>query len=361
VAPRDDEAVARLRAAGAIVLGKTNCPELMLAFETDNLVYGRTNNPYDLERTPGGSSGGEAAIVASAGSPLGLGSDSFGSIRVPAHFCGVAGIKPSHGRVPSTSSVLPTVGHIARLRSVGLLARTVGDLALALPLLCGPDGRDPWAAPVPLGDPAEVDGGSLRVAVHTDNGIAPPTPETAAAVRAAADALAGLGMPVVEARPPVVEQAGNALSLLEADGGAGPRRVLGMVGTTEVSPLLQAVLDHMQANARTTAELGGLLVWWDVFRAAMLGFMAEHDVIVCPVSAAPAPPHGTSLDGINGFSYAWTFNATGWPVVTLRAGTSPEGLPIGVQVVAPPWRDDVALAVAARLEPALTGWQAPPL
>jgi amidase len=138
----DATAVARLRAAGAIILGKTNVPELAGAIETDNLVYGRTNNPYDLGRTPGGSSGGEAAIVAACGSPLGLGTDAGGSIRIPAHFCGLAAIKPTSGRVPRTGQFPLPMGARNAVFHVSLIARNVDDLALALPIIAGPDFRD---------------------------------------------------------------------------------------------------------------------------------------------------------------------------------------------------------------------------
>ena len=170
--PTDDAVgVARYKSAGAIVLGKTNVPELSLAFESDNLVYGQTKNPYDLARTPGGSSGGEAAAIASGMSPLGLGSDAGGSIRLPAHFCGIAGIKPTTGRTPRTGHFLPPGGLLDSIWQIGPLARRVEDLALALPLLCGTDWRDPSVAPVALGDPYDVKVETLRVAVHTDNGI----------------------------------------------------------------------------------------------------------------------------------------------------------------------------------------------
>jgi len=138
----DATAVARLRAAGGIILGKTNVPELAGAIETDNLVYGRTNNPYDLARTPGGSSGGEAAIVAACGSPLGLGTDAGGSIRIPAHFCGLAAIKPTSGRVPRTGQFPMPMGARNAVFHISLIARKVEDLALALPIIAGPDFRD---------------------------------------------------------------------------------------------------------------------------------------------------------------------------------------------------------------------------
>src|SRR3954451_5461196 len=192
----DDVTVTRLREAGAIVVGKTNCPELLMGFESDNVVYGRTVNPYDAGRTCGGSSGGEAAVVAAGASPLGLGSDSGGSLRVPAHFCGVPTLKPTHGRVPMTSAVFPSVGPFSRLRGIGTLAPTVEDVALALGVLAAPDGRDPWAAPVPLSDLSAVDIRSLRVALYTADGVSSPTNETVAAVEAAGLALEKAGAQV---------------------------------------------------------------------------------------------------------------------------------------------------------------------
>jgi amidase len=361
VPAQDDVTVARLKDSGAIVLGKTNCPELMLAFETDNLVYGRTNNPYDVERTPGGSSGGEAAAVAAELSPFGLASDSLGSTRIPAHFCGTAGLKTTHGRIPLTSGVFPSTGPIGRLRSIGILSRRVEDLGIGLRVLSGPDGRDPWAAPVPVGDPGEVDVSGLRVAVHDDNGIAPPTLETSAAVRDAAEALAGAGAAVEEARPPGVEQMMTVLQLFGGDGGAELRRMLEAFGTSEedLSPLVRNLLSFSAGSVKSGSEVLALQRWWDEFRGSMLEFMQSYDVIVCPVAAVPAVPHGTGFENLLAFSYSWTFNVTGWPVAVVRAGSSPEGLPIGVQLAAGPWRDHVALAAAVVVEDTLGGWQPP--
>lgn len=170
VPEQDATVTARLRGAGAILLGKTNTPELTLAGETANLIYGRTNNPYDLSRMPGGSSGGAGAIIASGGSPLDMGSDTGGSVRLPAHFCGIAGIKPTSGRVPRTGHIVPFgMGALDSLTQIGPMARYVEDLALALPIISGPDWRDPAIVPMPLGDPGAIDLKSLRVAVHTCN------------------------------------------------------------------------------------------------------------------------------------------------------------------------------------------------
>jgi amidase len=363
--PEEDAAgVARLKAAGAVVLGKTNVPEISLAFESDNLVYGRTHNPYDLTRTPGGSSGGEGAAVASGMSPLGLGSDAGGSIRVPAHFCGVAGLKPTSGRTPRTGHFPPMGGLLDSIWQIGPLARRVEDLALALPLLCGTDWRDPTVAPVPLGDHREVGLKGLRVALHTDNGIVAPTEDIAAAARDAARVLADAGAEVVEARPPVPADAyGLLLGLYGADSGAGLRTLLMFSGTSETSPLMTRLLEILDATSLTAAELTGLVFQLDAWRSQMLSFMRDYDLIVCPPCARAAMPHGTTFDEGNQlfFSYTMIYNLTGWPGAVVRAGTSAKGLPLGAQFVARPWREDVALASAAEVERATGGWQRPPL
>lgn len=336
VPPDDATAVARIRAAGGILLGKTNCPEYGGGIETDNPVHGRTSNPYDLARTPGGSSGGEAAIIAALGSPCGLGTDSGASARLPAHFCGLASLKPSAGRVPLTG-VLDDEGQLGALgdprTQIGPIARCVEDVALLLRIVAGPDGRAGGVAPVDLGDPGEVELPGLRVAVQTANGLDDPTPETVAAVGAAAEALAASGATVEEARHP--------------DGGHEL--------TIEVWRSYGEDLD--------APGLWRLLRRWDGFRGEMLAFAARYDLVVCPVFAGPARLHGTmNVPGeLDPTSWTTPHSLTGWPAATVRAGTSPEGLPIDVQLVAGPWRDDVALAAALRVERELGAFPPPAL
>jgi amidase len=354
VPAQDATAVARLRAAGAIVLGKTNVPELSLAFETDNLVYGRTNNPFDPARTPGGSSGGEAAIIAAGGSPLGIGSDAAGSIRWPAHCCGIAGLKPTRGRVPLTGHFPPAVGHTALLWQAGPLARRVEDLALALRVLAGPDGHDPNALPASLGEPAAVQLDGLRLALYTDDGVQPAAAEIAATVRSAGTALAAAGVRIAEERPAGIEQTfALAMGLFGADGGAGVRTLLQLAGTAEPSPFIMRFGHDLQPFAlASAAEFSGLLARIDLWQMQMLAIFERYDAILCPVNAAPALPHGQSWEQIAGFGYTVAHNLTGWPAAVVRAGTTADGLPIGVQLVAPPWREDVALALAAAVEAA---------
>ena len=362
--PREDATVvARMRAAGAILIGKTNTPELTLAGETNNLVYGRTNNPYDLSRTTGGSSGGAGAIIAAGGSPLDLGSDTGGSVRLPTHFCGIAGLKPTSGRVPRTGHIVPFgMGAMDSLTVNGPMARYVEDLALVLPIISGVDWRDPYVVPMSLGDPAAVDVAGLSVAVYTDNGIVTPTAETVQAVLDAAAALKDLGARVQEDRPDVLDQSGRLFVKLGAsDGRTWIRRLLDKAGTVDVHPWLLQRFEA--AKPLPVGEFTEVLEEVDAFRSAMLGFMESYDAILCPVAAFPAPEHRGIHDEETAplASYTNTYNLTGWPGAVVRGGSSPEGLPIGVQVVARPWREDVALAVARKLEEALGGWRPPPV
>jgi amidase len=244
------------------------------------------------------------------------------------------------------------------------MARFVEDLSLTLSIIAGTDGHDPSVVPVPLSDPKAVDLKSLRVAFHTDNGILSPTPETVEMVRKTAKVLSDTGLAVKEDRPKGIEQTFEIFrSLFFADGGMGLQRFLHMLGTNEVHPLMQRFLELTRPYAMPTTEFLGLMFRWDMFRSTMLSFMQKYDVIICPVCAYPALPHGVTLDldKIPAFSYTVTYNLTGWPGAVVRGGTSPEGLPIGVQVVARPWREDVALAVAQHIETALGGWQRPPI
>ena len=361
----DATVAARLRAAGGILLGKSNTPELTLAAETDNLVYGRTNNPFNVDRTTGGSSGGAGAIVCCGGAAFDIGSDTGGSVRYPAHFCGIAGLKPNSGRVPRTGHIVShSMGAVDSLTQNGPMARYVEDLALLLPIISGPDWSDPFIVPMPLGDPADVDLGGLRVCFYTDNGIRTPTAETVAAVRMAADALADAGCSVEEDVPSVIAENPNISNELSGgDGRAWTNRLLEKWGTTETFPYLTRRIARSQDDRVSVGDFTARLEHVDGFRSAMLGFMQDYDVIICPVAAFAALPHGESLKDENqpGMSYAATYNITGWPSTVIRGGTSPEGLPIGVQAVARPWREDVSLAVAQYLEGVLGGWQKPPI
>ena len=354
----DATVVARLRAAGCIILGKTNTPEFTMSDETDNLVYGRTNNPYDLSRTPGGSSGGPVALIASGGTAFDLGSDTGNSIRMPAHFAGVAGIKPTEGRVPKTGHAISFVGHIGSWTQVGPLARYVDDLILILPIISGPDGTDPYIVPAPLQSPGKTVIRQLRVAFHANNGIIAPTAETQSAVRAAAQVLRARGAQVEERVPPALSEFGDLWQRVAfADGAAWLKRLLQAAGTPGNGSM------PWLANVRSVppAEVTRAIEQMDRWRSRMLDFMRNVDVILCPVHPTPAVRHGGSStpEFELGDSYSTAYNITGWPGAAVRAATSPEGLPIAVQILGRPWREDVVLAVAKVIETELGGWKRP--
>ena len=362
----DATIVKRLKAAGAIVLGKTNTPELTLAYEANNLIYGMTRNPYDLSRGTGGSSGGAAAIVAAWGSPLDVGSDTAGSIRFPAHCCGVAGLKPTSGRVPRTGHIIGPGGLQQWLTTIGPIARRVADLELALGIMSGPDEVDPHIVPVPLRASRDVDLRGVRAALFVDTALAKATPDVRDAVTRAAAALTRAGVVVEPATPPEFERPFAFFpQLFGADGAAGLEGFLAFLGTREVSPQVKGALSLMRPYAMSSAALGDLMLAIDQWRTQALAFMQRYDLIICPAAADVAPlpvadwndPAVSWNAGI--FPYLVPFNFTGAPSVVVRAGASPAGLPIGVQCVARPWREDVALRAAAEIEAALGGWQPP--
>ena len=320
---RDATVVARMRGAGAILIGKTLCPPGGVDGDSWNSLHGGTRNPYDIARSPGASSSGEAAIIAAGGSPAGLGSDSGGSIRMPAHYCGIAALKPTTGLVPSTGAyALP--GGLSDPRSqVGPMARFVSDLALMLPVLVGPDGIDSGVVPVPLAKRTPKLRG-LKVAWYADDGIARPTPAIASVVRSASRALADAGCVVTEARPPALHEAHQV--------------TLGYWGDKRMS--------HDRLFRR-----------WDAFRTEMLAFMTGFDLILSPVAPDIAPLYRSKTVAPNMYSYTSPYSLSGNPCVVVRAGTSREGLPIGVQVVGSNWQDDIALRAAYAIERALGGWR----
>ena len=359
---RDATVAARLRDAGAILLGKTNTPEFTWSDETDNDVYGRSSNPYDQARTPGGSSGGAAAIVAAGGSFFDVGSDTGDSIRQPAHVCGVAGLKPTTGRVPLTGHWPGTGGIIASLTALGPIARHVDDLSFVLPVIAGPDDEDPNVAPVPFRDDRAVDPSRLRCAVFTDNGLRRPTPDTVAAVAAAAAALRAAGAQVEGAVPPALDEAWDTWDrLIKADGYDWLRRLIRDAGTPGMGSYETRRWIDLETRPIGGDELARLLERADAVRSRLLRWLDDFDVLVCPVMPQPAIRHGESNADWFGDTYSDIHNLTGWPSVVVRGGTSEEGLPIGVQLVAPPWREDLAIAAARVVESASGGWQPPPI
>lgn len=361
---RDATVVARLKAAGAILLGKTNTSELTMSYETNNEVFGRTNNPYNIAKCPGGSSGGAAAIVAAAGSPFDVGSDTGGSVRLPSGLCGAAGIKPTTGRVPLTGHIISFGQGIAdSLTQAGPIARYVEDLGLVLRIIAGPDDSDPSVVSVPLKDTNLVDLKSLRVAYHTDNGILPADQEIAEVVQQAAKAMGEAKAVVRETRPAaLVSTVDLQHRLWYTDANRWVFRLAKRLGTGESQNWQDW---QKQSKALTGDEFCKLIEDWQQFRTAMHAFLLDTDVLLCPVFPHALMNHGDSpsegLDEAKLFSYTHAYNFTGWPCAVIRCGKTNSGMPIGVQVVGHPWREDVVLAVARHLEKCFGGWQAPQL
>jgi len=370
VPSQDAPLVARLRNAGAIVLGVTNTPEFLLAWETDNLLYGRTNSPWDLERTPGGSSGGEAAAIAAGMSAGGVGSDGGGSIRVPAHFSGICGLKPTPGRIPSTGHFPKSDGPFALIGVVGPMARTVADLKALFEVMQRPDDGDSCAAPVPVRWPGPHAIKQLRIGYFEDDGRTPVTPEIRAAVRTAAEALRGAGFQVEPFRPQGLEEARQLWKTFFVKIAGTLIAPMFRGKEQEQSPILKQFLQWSAAEPELSAE--SLLDAWirrDAARAAFLEQTRKYPILLCPAAAIPAFRHsertwqieGKSVQYLDAWSYTEWFNLLGNPAAVVPVSHSAEGLPIGVQIVGRPWEEEQVLAVAAALEGECRAWQTPPI
>ena len=315
----DATVVSRLRAAGAILLGKTNCPPNGSGSDTENAICGQTRNPHDLMRTPGGSSGGEAALIAAGGSPFGLGSDVRGGLRVPAHYCGVSSLKPTAGRVPNTGVYNQPGGLSDPRTQSGLLAQTVGDLMLLAPLIMGVDYQDAGVVPMPWRNPAAVRPEKLKVAYFVADPLSPVSDEIRHAVGAAAQALARARVTVELALPTDFVAAGREIDAFWQDLAGAP--------------------------GRTVVEFYAL---WDHFRTHLLQFIQPYDAILCPVTHQAAPL--IQERDPRRFDYTVPFSLTGYPCIVTPVGINAAGLPLGVQLAAHPWREDIVLALAHLLE-----------
>ena len=370
IAAEDAPLVARLRSAGAVILGVTNTPELLMAWETDNLLYGRTNNPWDLTRTSGGSSGGEAAAIAAGLSAGGVGSDGGGSIREPAHFCGVCGLKPTPGRIPSTGHFPKSGGPFALIGVVGPMARTIEDVRALFEVMAGWDDGDPCAAPVEVREIRETAVRAVNIGFFEDDGRTPVTKETRLAVRRAASLLSGCGFRVEPFRPEGLEEARQRWWEFFGTAGGMILEPILRGHESELSPILREFQTWTSAAPAHTGE--SLLAAWlgrDVVREKILLQMRKYPVLICPTAAIPAFRHGErewQVEGktvkyLDAWSYCEWFNLLGFPAAVVPMGYSEEGLPIGVQVVGRPWEEEVVLAVAAKLEAERGPWLAPPL
>jgi amidase len=355
---QDATVVQRLRGAGAIVLAKTNVPEYSSAYETDNVVHGRTLHPDDPQRTPGGSSGGEAALAGADATPLGIGTDGGGSLRVPAHYCGVLGLRPTIGRVPDTGTWPSTrASGYMDLFCVGPIARFARDIALVLPVISGPDGVDPHAVPAPLHDPGEVDVSRLRVGWFADDPRLDVSAGTLSALEQAVDALRVRGARCVELSAPWQEDPTQLFfACVSADGGEQLRADLADAGGRH-HRLMEDLIAGVSGRGVSAQE------WFEVqarvyrLRAAVRAMTQEVDVLLCPVVAGPAPRHGEPPAGLplerygefRAFDYVHLLALGGLPALSVPAGRE-DGLPIGVQLAAAPFREDLVVAAAQAIE-----------
>lgn len=351
----DATVVARLKAAGAIILGKTNTPEMAIPYETDNPVFGRTNNPHDLQRTPGGSSGGEAAAIAAQLSPGGIGSDLSGSIRVPAHFCGIAGLKPTAGLVPMAGHVPEATGTLGLGASIGPMARRVADLALLLSVIA-----DNQTLEAPDEFVSNLSG--VRVAWYISDGVAPVTNATANAVMTAAKILEDAGLEQREELPPAVSQGQRLwVDLFSqrarqqlADRYCGQEAKAGPL----VSPSLGFPASTFEQRIEIAESLAKAVVEREALRETLLRWLRHTPLILAPVSSVPAFEHaaervdveGASVSVFRACSYSQTFNVFGLPAAAVPVLRSPEGMPIGIQVVGRPGQDSMVLAAASIIE-----------
>jgi amidase len=350
----DATVVARLKDAGAIILGITNTPELLLSYETDNLIYGRTNNPYDLRKTPGGSSGGEAALISAGGSPVGIGSDAGGSIRQPAHYSGICGHKPTQGLVPSTGSVpVDGAGIITQVLSMGPMSRCAEDLSLLMRVMSGYDRKDPHSVPVLFGDSESVNIHKLRVAYFYDNGDTLACDETVKVINSVIDALASEVQSIKKTYPKPLKNIYRLhweTFMLGGDRGESLKQLYKRFGQQNISKLAQEFIVRAEGCHFSMEEFRQRFSEVEQFRFQMMLFMENYDLILSPVSATPARFHGETHKNIADFSYTIVHNLTGWPATVVPCGLSKDGLPIGIQIASTPWNDHVCLAVAEKVQ-----------
>ncbi len=367
VSDQDAEVYTRLKDAGGILLGKTNMPEFALWWETDNEVFGKTRNPWNLDRTAGGSSGGEVAAIAAGLSPFGLGTDLGGSIRAPASLCGVVGIKPTLGRIPYTG-IQPQTLH--RAIHVGPIARTVGDVALGMSILAGADDVDLYTPPVPVPDysPLDVDLTQLRVGWSPTTGV-PVEPEVQRSVAEAAAAMGELGMNVEQVEiPALTEKNASAISTIIYTMEARRYSAPTIAGReSELTPMFRA--RFVDGNTFTIDEYLNAAQEWEDLRQAVKDYFTQYDIFICPTVPMPAFPHGQNEFHIEGRTLAGRhtlritlpWDLTGSPAISVPFGFSSDGLPIGVQVVGRHFDELTLLQVARGLESSRPQMQRPPL
>jgi Asp-tRNA(Asn)/Glu-tRNA(Gln) amidotransferase A subunit family amidase len=364
VACDDAVLVARLKAAGAILIGNTNVPEFLMAYETDNALSGKTSNPWELARSAGGSSGGEAAAIASGCSMGGVGSDGGGSVRVPAHFCGITGLKPTLGRIPGTGHFPRGAGAFAWLGVVGPMARTVADVRALFDVMKGPDADDALTSPIEAKSFGEGDLRGMRVGILESDALGDVTSGTTEAVRRAV----GLLSEQFHVEPFQLNGLEQAIELWWFFFGPMIARLFEPMvegREAELSPIFREYLSVAGLKiAPTVDEFMAACVKRDIVRAKIIKQMRDVPILLSPVCAGPAFRHGEgNWRPVCGYRetmrHAQWLNLAGFPGVSVPMGFSAEGLPIGVQVIGRPNEDELVLAVAEILETARGKWEAP--
>ncbi len=366
--PRADAPlVSRLKSAGAILLGNSNTPEFLMAYETNNLLTGKTSNPWNLTYSAGGSSGGEAAAIAAGCSMGGVGSDGGGSIRVPAHFCGICGLKPTPGRIPATGHFPSGAGAFGWIGVVGPMARTIADARALFEVMAGPDAGDAHSAPVPLRPHTEKDLRGTRIGILESSALGNATPETRAAVDRAAKWLSDRGFHV---EPFELRGLDRALELWWFFFGPVIAHLLSanLAGhESQFSPMLREYLSNATSPEPLLLDqfLQGCAER-DLLREKILRQMDNVSILLSPVSSAPAFRHGEgNYKPGSGYRDTMRFsqwlNLTGFPGASVPISLSNEGLPIGVQIIARPFEEEQILDVAEALEQSRGPWQRPPL
>ncbi len=366
----DAPTVARLQAAGAIIIAKTNVPEMAMDYDCDNPLFGSTNNPWNIGRVPGGSSGGEAASLASGMCALGLGSDLGGSIRIPSHFCGVVGLKPTWGTIPGTGHMPPgrtQAPPVAHMGTIGPMARYVDDLTLAYNIVRGPHHSTPYTVPSLEARPEKVKLKNAACAYFTDIGSIPVAAEIRAATERAAKALSKSGVAVEQQTPPIKEASRLWMEYLTADGGELTREILAGREHLSRERLRTSLLSP--SPSKSAAEFWRTSIERDSLRIQLQQFMQRYPIIIGPPFCTTAFEHGATnvdIDGatFNVYAAGWPaqwVNCAGLPAVVVPAGLDRNGLPIGVQIVGRAFEEETVLAFARALEQELGGFKKPPL
>jgi amidase len=365
----DAPTVARLRAAGAVIIAKTNLPEMAMDYDCDNPVFGATNNPWNRGRVPGGSSGGEAAALASGMSPLGLGSDYGGSIRVPSHFCGIVGLKPTWGTIPTSGHMPPGEAAppaLAHMATIGPMARFVDDLTLSYNILRGVHPSALYTVPTTEAHPEKVDLKKIRCAIFTAAGQVPIASDIRTAIERAGKELQKAGIAVDEVKPPVDDGARIWWEYAMADGNQLAIEALG----DNLKHSRERLRNNMVAMpGKSAAEYFKIAIARDSWRLKLAEFMERYPIILGAPFCVTAFEHGALEVDIDGkkfplFAANWPalwVNCAGLPGAVVPAGKDRDGLPIGLQIVGRAFGEETVLAVAKAAENALGEFKRPPL